>query len=136
MEDGVGEGRTRADHARLANQLYAAYARVKEVQRLASIIGEEELSEVNRRYLQFGERFERQFVAQDEYENREFTRTLDLGWEALRPLPDAELTRVGRDLIERYHQVPPGDAQGKSIAASGGVSSPQPATLAANPTPR
>jgi V/A-type H+-transporting ATPase subunit B len=104
MEDGIGEGRTRDDHSRLANQLYAAYARVKEVERLASIIGREELSETNRRYLQFGERFEHEFVAQEVYENRDFARTLDLGWKALQPLPDAELTRVNRELIERYRK--------------------------------
>jgi V/A-type H+-transporting ATPase subunit B len=104
MEDGIGAGRTRDDHSRLANQLYAAYAHVKEVERLASIIGREELSETNRRYLQFGERFEREFIAQDVYENRDFTRTLDLGWTALQPLPDAELTRVNRELIERYRK--------------------------------
>lgn len=102
MEDGIGEGRTRADHSRLASQLYAAYARVKEVERLASIIGEEELSEINRRYLQFGERFERELVAQAVYESRSFRRTLDVGWQTLRPLPDTELTRVSRELIERY----------------------------------
>jgi V/A-type H+-transporting ATPase subunit B len=102
MEDGIGAGRTRDDHSRLANQLYAAYARVKEVKRLASIIGEEELSEINRRYLQFGERFEREFVAQQPYENRDFLQTLDLAWQVLRPLPDSELTRLSRDLIERH----------------------------------
>ena len=102
MEDGIGEHRTRDDHSRLASQLYAAYARVKDIERLASIIGREELSEVNRRYLQFGERFEREFVSQQVYENRDFIRTLDLGWRALQPLPDAELTRLSRELIERY----------------------------------
>ncbi len=104
MEDGIGERRTRDDHSGLANQLYAAYARVKEVERLASIIGREELSETNRRYLQFGERFERDFVAQQAYENRDFVRTLTLGWKVLKPLPDAELTRLSRELIERYRQ--------------------------------
>jgi V/A-type H+/Na+-transporting ATPase subunit B len=102
MEDGVGTGQTREDHARLASQLYAAYARVREVERLASIVGQEELSEINRRYLQFGERFEREFVAQDAAESRPFAHTLDLGWQSLQPLPDSELTRLSRDLIERY----------------------------------
>ena len=113
MEDGIGADRTREDHSRLASQLYAAYARLKEVERLASIIGEEELSETNRRYLQFGERFERQFVAQDEYEERDFLRTLDIGWQALKPLPDAELTRLSRELLARYR---------KGSAASAGAS--------------
>jgi len=102
MEDGIGAERTRADHSRLASQLYAAYARVREVQRLASIIGEDELSETDRRYLQFAERFERQFLNQSPYENREIVRTLDLGWQTLAPLPDAELTRLSGELIEQY----------------------------------
>ena len=104
MEDGIGQDRTRDDHSRLASQLYAAYARVKDIERLASIIGREELSEVNRRYLQFGEHFEREFVSQQVYENRDFIRTLDLGWRALQPLPDGELTRLSRELIERYRK--------------------------------
>jgi V/A-type H+-transporting ATPase subunit B len=111
MEDGIGAGRTREDHSAAASQLYAAYAKVKEVERLASIIGTEELSEVDRRYLRFGERFERDFIAQDPYENRDFLRTLTLGWETLQTLPDTELTRVSRELIERYH-TPAGDRGG------------------------
>lgn len=104
MEDGIGEGRTRDDHSRLASQLYAAYAKVKEIERLASIIGTEELSESNRRYIQFGNRFEREFVAQGTYEQRSFVQSLDRGWEVLAPLPDAELTRVSRELIDRYRK--------------------------------
>jgi V/A-type H+/Na+-transporting ATPase subunit B len=102
MEDGVGSGQTRDDHSRLASQLYAAYARVKEIERLASIIGEAELSEINRCCLQFGQSFEREFIAQAAYENRDFARTLDLGWQSLRPLPDAELTRVTREQLAHY----------------------------------
>ena len=102
MVDGIGGHQTREDHSRLASQLYAAYAHVREVERLASIIGQEELSDMNRRYLQFGERFERQFIAQLADENRSFVRTLDLGWQSLQPLPDNELTRLSRELIERY----------------------------------
>jgi V/A-type H+-transporting ATPase subunit B len=118
MEDGIGSGRTRDDHSPLASQLYAAYARVREVQQLASIIGTEELSEINRRYLQFAEHFERQFVAQDGYENREFARTLDLGWQVLGPLPDGELTRLTRDLIKQHRD---------TLAASAPAGSPPPA---------
>jgi V/A-type H+-transporting ATPase subunit B len=110
MEDGIGRGRTRDDHSPLASQLYAAYARVREVQQLASIIGTEELSEVNRRYLQFAEHFERQFVAQDMYENRDFAGTLDLGWQVLGPLPDGELTRLTRDLIKQHRGAPAASA--------------------------
>ncbi|MFI5397309.1 MAG: V-type ATP synthase subunit B [Candidatus Binatia bacterium] len=102
MEDSLSAGRTREDHSRLASQLYSAYARVKEVERLANIIGEEELSETNRRYLQFRDRFEREFIGQDRHENRSILQTLELGWQVLQPLPDAELTRLPRDLLERY----------------------------------
>ncbi len=112
MEDGIGAQRTREDHSAVSSQLYAAYAKVKETERLASIVGREELSEINRRYLQFGEQFERQFLAQDPYENRNFLHTLDLGWQMLRPLPDAELTRVSRELIERYRKPPEGGPAG------------------------
>jgi V/A-type H+-transporting ATPase subunit B len=109
MEDGIGDGRTREDHSAVCSQLYAAYAKVKEVERLASIIGTEELSEINRRYLQFGEQFERQFLCQDPYENRDFVRSLSLGWQALQPLPDSELTRLSRARIARY-RAPAADA--------------------------
>lgn len=114
MEDGIGAGRTRDDHSPVASQMYAAYARMKEVERLASIIGEQELSEVNRRYLQFGQRFERQFVGQGLAENRTFAQTLDRGWQALAPLPDSELTRLSRALLQRHRA--PGSGTGPGAA--------------------
>ena len=126
MEDGIGGGRTRDDHSPLASQLYAAYARVREVQQLASIIGTEELSEINRRYLQFAEHFERQFVAQNVYENRDFARTLDLGWEVLGPLPDGELTRLTRELIKQHRG---------ALAAAAVPDSPSPAQDDKGPHP-
>jgi V/A-type H+-transporting ATPase subunit B len=116
MEDGVGAGRTREDHSSLANQLYAAYSRVKEVERLASIIGSEDLSETNRRYLRFGELFEREFVAQGVFESRTFVATLDLGWRALASLPESELTRLPRQLIERYRTPSTSGALGEAGA--------------------
>lgn len=94
MKDGIGEGRTRADHPHLADQLYAAYAHVQQVQSLAAIIGEEALSSVDRAYLQFGQAFETRFVAQGVDEARSVTETLDLGWDVLGKLPAEELTRV------------------------------------------
>jgi V/A-type H+-transporting ATPase subunit B len=117
MEDGIGAGRTRDDHSALASQLYAAYARVREVQRLASIIGEEELSEIDRRYLQFGERFERGFLAQGLYETRTFEETLDLAWQILEPLPESELTRLGRELIARHRPPAEGSSQAQGTGA-------------------
>ncbi len=125
MEDGIGSGRTRDDHSPLASQLYAAYARVREVQQLASIIGTEELSEINRRYLQFAEHFERQFVAQDVYENRDFARTLDLGWQVLGPLPDGELTRLTRELIKQHRDTPATSVEPRSPVPPGDEGNPQ-----------
>lgn len=112
MKDGIGEGYTRADHPSLANQLYAAYARVQEVRSLAAVIGEEELSDVDRLYVTFGERFERRFVHQAEDESRSVEETLDRGWGALGVLPRDELTRIGEELLDRYYQPrPPEDAR-------------------------
>ncbi|MFQ6090692.1 MAG: V-type ATP synthase subunit B, partial [Candidatus Bipolaricaulia bacterium] len=86
MKDGIGEGFTREDHPNLSNQLYGSYARVQQIRNIASIIGEEELSDVDKRYLEFGEFFERDFLSQGEA-NRTIEETLDLGWKALGILP-------------------------------------------------
>jgi V/A-type H+-transporting ATPase subunit B len=102
MKDGIGPGMTREDHKDLSSQLFAAYSRVKQVRNLASIIGEEELSEADKRYLKFGERFEQIFLSQGEYENRDIGRTLDLGWTVLAEIPEDELLRVNKDYIEKY----------------------------------
>ena len=102
MKDGIGEGFTRADHPHLSSQLFASYSRVQDVRALASIIGEEELTEVDRAYLRFGEEFEKRFISQGFYENRDIEKTLDLGWEILKNLPRTELTRVTREEIEEY----------------------------------
>ncbi|RMH05644.1 MAG: V-type ATP synthase subunit B [Nitrospirae bacterium] len=102
MKDGIGAESTRSDHAHLANQLYAAYARAGQVERLAAIVGEEELSAVDKRYLAFGERFEREFVAQGVNEDRSITETLDLGWRMLTELPKEELTRVTEEEIKEH----------------------------------
>ncbi len=102
MKDGIGEGMTREDHKDVASQLFAAYSRVKAVRNLASIIGEEELSAGDKRYLAFGETFERDYLSQDEAEDRTIEHTLDLGWKALSVLPRDELLRVRKEFIERY----------------------------------
>jgi len=104
MKDGIGEGHTRADHPHLANQLYAAYAHVQQVRSLAAIIGEEELSTVDRAYLEFGQAFEQKFVAQGQDENRSIEETLDLGWEVLSILPASELTRVTEEEIKAHYR--------------------------------
>ena len=104
MKDGIGDGRTRADHAHLAAQLYAAYARVQDVRALASVIGAEELSPVDQAYLRFGEAFEQCFVGQDSTECRSFATTLDSGWALLRLLPRDELTRVTEEELVVHYQ--------------------------------
>jgi V/A-type H+-transporting ATPase subunit B len=103
MKDGIGAGHTRADHSHLAAQLYASYAHVQDVRSLASVIGEEELSTIDRRYLEFGEAFERRYVQQGATEERSIKETLDLGWQLLSMLPEEELTRVSEDELEQYH---------------------------------
>ncbi len=104
MKDGIGEGRTRADHPNVASQLYASYARVKEIRSLASIIGEEELSEVDKSYLRFGEAFETRFVGQGSSENRDIDTTLNLAWDIVSLLPKRELFRVTEDEIRKYYR--------------------------------
>jgi V/A-type H+-transporting ATPase subunit B len=107
MQDGIGEGRTREDHADLSNQLYASYARLRGIRRLVAVIGEEELSELDRRTLAFGERFEHAFLAQGPYESRTIEETLARGWQALRELPEDALGRVRRRHLERYFRETP-----------------------------
>lgn len=102
MKDGIGKGRTREDHADVSNQLYAAYAEGRDLRALVAVIGEEALSDRDRRYLDFADRFEREFVNQGKDENRSIETTLDLGWELLRGLPEAELKRIDPTLKEKY----------------------------------
>ena len=102
MKDGIGEGFTRHDHPQIANQLFASYAKVQEVKALASVIGEDELSPTDKKYMVFGRAFEEKFVSQDFLENRYMDDTLDLGWQLLDLLPREELTRLDDTLIEQY----------------------------------
>jgi V/A-type H+-transporting ATPase subunit B len=103
MKDGIGEGMTRGDHAHVASQLFAAYSHVKDVRALAAVIGEEELAPLDKIYLEFGERFEREFLSQGEYENRDIIQTLDLGWNILSSLPKEELYRISEEEINKYY---------------------------------
>lgn len=103
MKDGIGEGKTRSDHPNVQSQLYAAYANVQSVRSLASVIGEEELSEIDRHYLEFGDHFEREFVGQAADEDRSIEETLDIGWEALSYLPETELHRVTEEEISEHY---------------------------------
>jgi V/A-type H+-transporting ATPase subunit B len=104
MKDGIGKGRTRDDHPRWGAQLYAAYAKTQDIRALASVIGEEELGEVDQKYLKFGRAFEREFVNQSFTENRSIERTLEIGWKLLSILPKNELTRVTLDEIAQYYK--------------------------------
>lgn len=102
MKDGIGAGMTREDHANLSSQLFASYSKVKSIRNLAAIIGEEELSSLDKLYLKFGEAFEMQFLTQGEYENRSIEETLDIGWRVLKILPKDELVRIKPEYIEKY----------------------------------
>ena len=104
MKDGIGEGFTREDHSALANQLFSAYAKVQDAVSLASVIGEDELSDIDKKYLEFGKAFENRFIKQGMNENRSIEETLDLGWEILTVLPESELDRISGDLIEKYYK--------------------------------
>lgn len=103
MKDGIGENMTRSDHPHLANQLFASYSHVKDVQNLASVIGEEELTALDQQYLQFGSFFEKRFVNQGFDEDRSIEQTLDLGWEALSHLPSEELQRLTDEEIAEHY---------------------------------
>ncbi len=102
MKDGIGEKMTREDHANVSSQLFASYSKVKSIRNLAAIIGEEELSELDHKYLVFGNRMEKEFLNQGEFEERTIEQTLDLGWEILKELPREELTRINPELIKKY----------------------------------
>lgn len=104
MKDGIGEGFTRGDHPQVANQLFASYAKVQEVKALASVIGEDELTDIDKQYMAFGKAFETQFVAQKFIENRFMEVTLDLGWSLLGILPREELTRLDDELLGKYYK--------------------------------
>jgi V/A-type H+-transporting ATPase subunit B len=103
MKDGIGEGYTRADHSGVSNQLFAAYAYVQDARALASVIGAEDLTATDQKYLKFGDAFERQFLSQQFDENRSIEQTLDLGWRLLSMLPKEELSRVDDGLLEQYY---------------------------------
>ncbi|MCL2022999.1 MAG: V-type ATP synthase subunit B [Oscillospiraceae bacterium] len=102
MKDGIGDGFTRKDHADLANQLFASYARVQDAKALASVIGEDELSVNDRKLLEFGREFEKCFLSQGYSENRSISQTLDLGWQLLSILPREELDRIDDALLDEF----------------------------------
>ncbi|MCK5020195.1 MAG: V-type ATP synthase subunit B, partial [Candidatus Peribacteraceae bacterium] len=97
-----GEGVTREDHSGMDAQLTAAYARGVEVRELAVILGESSLSDTDKAYLKFADRFEKEFIAQGETANRSIFESLNLGWNLLSELPKSELKRVKPEHIEKY----------------------------------
>ncbi|MEI8349948.1 MAG: V-type ATP synthase subunit B [Candidatus Omnitrophota bacterium] len=104
MKDNIGKDLTREDHPALASQLFACYARVKDIRALASIIGEEELSPLDHLYLKFGDAFEKRFLNQGYHERRTLEDSLDLGWEVLSIFPTNELVRIREDLLTKYYR--------------------------------
>ncbi|MCL2664097.1 MAG: V-type ATP synthase subunit B [Defluviitaleaceae bacterium] len=104
MKDGIGDKYTRRDHPALANQLTASYAKAEEAEALASVIGLEELSETDKKYIAYGKMFEERFIGQKKYENRSMEETLNIGWDCLRLLPKSELNRMPPEITEEFFQ--------------------------------
>jgi V/A-type H+-transporting ATPase subunit B len=104
MNQGIGNGRTREDHRNLADQLYATYAQGKDARALSAIVGEEALSETDRKFLKIANNFERKFVNQGIDENRSIEQTLDIGWELLSNLPESEMKRIKSEFITKYRK--------------------------------
>ena len=104
MNNGIGAGKTREDHKGVSDQLYGSYAKAQDAKNLSAIVGVEALSESDKRYLKFGEEFERRFLGQGLYERRSIEETLELGWELLSMLPAEELTRIKKEYIEKYYK--------------------------------
>ena len=102
MNNGIGKGLTRADHRELANQLYASYAHGRDIRKLMSIVGEDALSELDRKYLSFTDNFEREMIGQGAT-RRGIEDSLELGWQLLTVIPKEELTRINKDLVDRYY---------------------------------
>ena len=102
MSGGIGEGRTREDHSGVSDQLYSAYAEGRDLRDLVAVVGEEALTDRDRKYLQFADEFEKRFINQGRDEDRSIEETLNLGWELLSILPRAELKRVAEEHNDKY----------------------------------
>lgn len=94
MKDGIGEKYTRSNHSKISDQIFSSYSKVQEVRALAKVLGENDLSEIDKKYLEFGDAFEKKFISQAAYENRTIDETLDLALELLKILPDSEITKL------------------------------------------
>jgi len=103
MREGIGKERTRQDHREVSDQLYYAYAEGRAFRDLVAVVGEEALSSRDKLYLKFADEFERRFISQGEYENREIEKTIDIGWDLLASLPESELKRIDPATIKQFH---------------------------------
>jgi V/A-type H+/Na+-transporting ATPase subunit B len=103
MNQGIGKDQTREDHKDVSNQLYSAYAEGRDLRDLVAVVGEEALSERDKKYLEFSERFEGEFIAQKKEEDRSIEETLTIGWELLSVLPTKELKRIDPKFVETYY---------------------------------
>ncbi len=104
MNNAIGNGKTREDHRGFADQLFGAYARAQDAKSLSSIVGAEALTEIDRKYLNFGDAFESRFIKQGFDEDRSIERTLEIGWELLSMLPETELTRIKEEYVKKYYK--------------------------------
>src|SRR3989338_8361569 len=102
MNLGIGKGKTREDHRGVADQLYAAYAQGRDLRSLSAVVGEDALTEIDRKYLKFADAFEGRFIKQGKYEDRSIEQTLDLGWELIAALPESELKRVKLEHLDKF----------------------------------
>jgi V/A-type H+-transporting ATPase subunit B len=112
MNQGIGKNQTREDHRSLADQLYATYAQGKDARSLSAIVGEEALSDIDRKYLKIANNFERKFVNQGVDENRSIEETLNIGWDLLSEIPESELKRIKPEFIAKYRNVKPVEGEG------------------------
>ncbi|GAA0223281.1 ATP synthase subunit B [Haladaptatus pallidirubidus] len=113
MDDGIGEGLTREDHSGVSDQMYAAYAQGEDLRDLVNIVGREALSERDNQYLDFADRFEKEFIDQGFETNRTIEETLTIGWDLLSMLPKEELNRIDEEFIEKYYP----EEQAEEVAA-------------------
>ena len=102
-DKGIGEGKTRADHANVMNQLFAAYARGKDAKELMVILGEAALTDMDKLYAKFADAFEKEYVSQGYYANRDIEETMEIGWKSLRILPRTELKRIKDTYLDLYY---------------------------------
>jgi V/A-type H+-transporting ATPase subunit B len=112
MNQGIGKNQTREDHRSLADQLYATYAQGKDARSLSAIVGEEALSDIDRKYLKIANNFERKFVNQGVDENRSIEETLNIGWDLLSEIPESELKRIKPEFIAKYRNVKSVEGEG------------------------